>query len=212
MVLREENEQGILVGFEFAILDRRLSESKRACTKFSQAPEHRGATGEGLISGQGFDDVATHHVATLALSRCKDDPPVHQFQHELESFVWSILFIQSGFRCGRRVLSSDLEKWYVGDWGSIETAKQRFVKMTGSNASNSAGQFAKSLGVDPQPLMACSQSLAMMLLNSESKQLDAALILSALQGARDAYAKDGPRLLVSIAHGAPHPPVFDAAC
>ena len=185
MVLREENEQGILVGFEFAILDRRLSQSNRACTKFSQAPEHRGATGEG--SCEATDDVATHHVATLALSRCKDDPPVHQFQHELESFVWSIFFIQSGFRCGRRVLDSDLEKWYIRDWDSIRTAKQRFLKMNGNSASNNAGQFAESLGVDPQPLMACSQSLATMLLNSKSEQLDATRILSALQGARDAY-------------------------
>ena len=196
MVLREENEQGILVGFEFAILDRPRSESKGVYTKFSQAPERRGATGEGsceaipVLSGQGFGDVATHHVATLALSRCMDDPPVHQFQHELESFVWSIFFIQSGFRCGRRILNSDLENWYVGDWGSIEMAKQRFLKM-GGKYTTLAGQFAESLGVHPQPLVDCSELLADMLRRSKSERLDATRILSALQGARDAYAKNG---------------------
>ena len=191
MVLREENNQGILVGFEFAILDSRVSESKRVCTEFSRALEQRGAAGgssreaSSVNSELACGDVATHHVATLSLNRCMDDPPAHQFQHELESFIWSIFFIQSGFRCGRRVLNSDLEKWYVGDWGSIEDAKYRFLEQ---GTDNAAGHFAESLGVDPQPLKDCSKLLAEMLINSESEQLDAVHILSTLHAARNTYA------------------------
>ena len=194
MVLREENNQGILVGFEFAILDSRVSESKRVCTEFSRALEQRGAAGgssreaSSVNSELASGDVATHHVATLPLSRCMDDPPAHQFQHELESFIWSIFFIQSGFRYGRRVLNSDLEKWYVGDWESIGMDKRKFLTKA-TDCAAFAGQFAESLGVEPQPLMACSQLLALMLL-PESEQLDAVHIASALQTAQDAYAKN----------------------
>ena len=193
MVLREENNQGILVGFEFAILDSRVSESKRVCTEFSRALEQRGAAGGSSREASSVDsklasgDVATHHVATLPLSRCMDDPPAHQFQHELESFIWSIFFIQSGFRYGRRILNSDLEKWYVGHWESIAVAKRRFLEK-GRDCATFAGQFAESLGVDPRPLKACSQLLVQMILNSEAEPLDAVRIISTLQKARDAYA------------------------
>ncbi len=34
----------------------------------------------------------------------------------------------SGFRHGRRIVNSDLEKWYTGDWKSIENAKQCFLE------------------------------------------------------------------------------------
>ena len=133
MVLRVENMQGILVGFEFAILDSPLLERKRVCTEFSQTSENcrtiessQGVTP--AVSEQASGDVITHHVVTLPLSRCMDNPPVHQFQHELGSFIWSIFFIQNGFRCGRRILNSDLKKWYTGDWKSIKSAncKARF--------------------------------------------------------------------------------------
>ena len=121
---------------------------------------------------------------SLPLSRCSDCPPIHQFQHELESFIWSF-FILSGFRCGRRFVNSDLEKWYTSTWEFIEDAKNRFLK-AGQNRAESAGQFDQSLGVDPQPLAVYPQLLAGMLIDSE--QLDAAHLLSALQETRDAYA------------------------
>ena len=193
MVLRAEHEQGILLGFEFAILDSHLPESTRICAEFSQTPDDHGTTGESswetapAISEEASGDVATHHVATLPLSRCMDNPPIHQFQHELESFIWSILFIQSGFRYGRRILNPTLEKWYVGHWDSIDMAKRRFLE-EGTDCATFAGQFAESLGVDPQPCIACSRLLAQMLLYPE--RLDAAYIISALQKAQDAYAKN----------------------
>ena len=125
MVLRAETTQGILVGFESAILDSRLLERKRVCTEFSQSSEGRGtieSLREATSAVSASGDVVTHHVATLPLSRCMDNPPVHQFQHELESFIWSI-FIQNGFRCGGRILNADLEKWYTG---SPLVSKARF--------------------------------------------------------------------------------------
>jgi hypothetical protein len=192
MALRTKNTEGLLVGFEFAILDSRLSENNRVCLESIQASNGLiESSGEAtrVIPEQVSGDVTTHHVATLPLSRCMDDPPVHQFQHELESFVWSIFFILSGFRSGRRIISPDLEKWYTGEWETIEDAKHRFLEK-GKDCPTFAGQFAESLGVDPQPLMACSQLLAEMLINSKSEQLDAARILSTLQDTRDAYAKN----------------------
>ena len=194
MALRAENTQGILVGFEFALLDSRISESNRVRTESSRTSEDGGTTVKSLreamlpISEQASGDVVTHHVATLPLGRCMDNPPVHQFQNELESFIWSMFFIQIGFRCGRRILSSDLKKWYTGDWDSIQIAKRRFLTKA-TDCATFAGPFAESLGVNPQPLMTCSQSLAKMLLNSASERLDAALILSTLLEARDAYTR-----------------------
>jgi hypothetical protein len=194
MVLPTQNSQGILVGFEFAILDCHLAESKRVCSESTRASEDCGTTVESsretappVIPDQVSGDVVTHHVATLPLSRCMDNPPVHRFQHELESFVWSFFFILSGFRRGQRVLNPYLEKWYTGDWKSIEQTKKGFLE--GSDLTF-AGRFAESLGVDPQPLTACSRLLSKMLLDSESEQLDAVRILSALQEARNAYAKN----------------------
>ena len=193
MVLREGHEQGILVGFEFAILNRHLSESKRVCTALSRTSEDRGNTMRTLgetapgISEQASGEAVAHHVATLPLSRCMDNPPVHQFQHELESFIWSIFFIQNGFRYGRRTLNPDLENWYTQDWKSIKSIKRGFLE--GEDCVTSASRFAESLGVDPLPLMACSRSLAEMLLNPTFEQLDAARILSTLQKARDDYER-----------------------
>jgi hypothetical protein len=111
-----------------------------------------------------------------------DNPPVHRFQHELESSVWSFFFILSGFHCGQRVLNSGLELWYTGGWKSIKKMKQGFLEECDDCAAF-AGQFTELLGVDPQPLMVCSQLLVKMLLNSASEQLDAVRILSALQEA-----------------------------
>src|SRR3984885_4977069 len=191
MVLRTDKGQGFLVGFEFAIVDSGLCDSKRRRSESLQDSD--GATTQKsremtpAIPGQAFDDAAAHHVATLALSRCSDYPPVHRFQHELESFVWSIFFILSGFRCGRRIVNSELEKWYTGNWKAIVNAKKSFIEPDNDH-SESAGQFAQSLGVDPEPLMACSQLLARML--ADSKNLDAVHLLSTLQEARDAYATE----------------------
>ena len=192
MVLQTENSQGILVGFEFAILDTPRSESKRICLESPRPSEEDRTTAEQshemalVVPEQVFDDVTTHHVASLALSRCLDYPPIHRFQHELESFIWSILFILAGFRCGRRIVNPTLEKWYNGDWDSIEDAKTRFLEKH-MKRPTFVGEFAQSLGVDPQPLVVCSKLLAEMLLNCESKELDAVCILSTLQDARDAY-------------------------
>ena len=192
MALQTANNQGILVGFEFAILNTpsSASESKRVCLESLQTPEDGKTTTEqshemALVPEQVFDDVTTHHVASLALSRCMDYPPVHRFQHELQSFIWSIFFILAGFRCGRRIVNPTLEKWYTGDWDSIQGVKRRFLE--GVEDATFAGEFAGSLGVNPQPLMACSQLLAKLLLNCEFKQLDAVRIRSILQDTIDAY-------------------------
>ena len=191
MALQSANSQGILVGFEFAILDTPPPESKRICLESPRTPEEDRTTTEqshemALVPEQVFDDVTTHHVASLALSRCSDYPPIHRFQHELESFIWSILFILAGFRCGRRIINSYLEKWYTGDWHSIRNAKSHFLEKDVERPTF-VGEFAQSFGVDPQPLVVCSELLAEMLLNCESKELDAVRILSTLQDARDAY-------------------------
>ena len=176
------------------MLDSRIPESNKVRTESSRISEDGGTTVKSLreatlaISEQASGDVVTHHVATLPLDRCMDNPPVHQFQHELESFIWSMFFIQIGFRCGRRILNPDLEKWYTGDWNSIRIAKKNFLT-TATDCATFAGVFAESLGVNPQPLMTCSQSLTKMLLNSASERLDAALILSTLLEARDAYTR-----------------------
>lgn len=191
MALRTEKSRGFLVGFDFALVDSDVCNSSRIRLESPRDSEDHAITMQDcemspLIPEQADNDAVPHHVASLALSRYSDYPPVHQFQHELESFIWSVFFILSGFRCGRRIVNTDLEKWYVGDWDSIGDAKRRF-RAECSNCPAFAGEFAKSLGVDPEPLMACSQSLAEMLVNPE--QLNAVCMLSALQEAQDAYSE-----------------------
>ena len=188
-VRRTENGQGMLAGFEFAILDKRLSKSKRTCPETLRTSEGK-AGGESSsemtpATEEPFGDAITPHVASLPLSRCSDHPPAHRFQHELESFIWSILFIQSGFRYGKRIVNPRLEGWYTGNWDSIRTAKHRFLTR-GRALATAAGQFAESFGVDPRPLVACSRLLGDMLIGSEV--LDVVRVLSALQKTRDAYA------------------------
>jgi hypothetical protein len=192
MALRANNSQGILVGFEFAILHKRSSPNKKVCPNPSQ-PSQDGVTdteGFGEIRPfpaleQAAGDATTHHVATLPLDRCTDRPPVHQFRHELESCIWSVFFIQASFRRGRRIINTSVEEWYIGGWESIRDSKRRFFKAEAIDAV-SAGRFAESLGADPQPLKTCSSALAAML--GDPQQLDAARVLSILQEALDAYA------------------------
>jgi hypothetical protein len=193
LVLRTRNAQGILVGFEFAILDP-SSQNKRMLPEpspVSQAcPTDMDATcgtTPSTIPENPFDDVATHHVATLPLSRCMDRPPVHQFQHELESFVWSIFFIQGGFCRGRRLDNPTLEKWYTRTWEEVYDAKHNFLRDK-EDCIKFAGRFAESLDVDPQPMQTCSQALADQLFRPN--MLDAARLHSTLQEARDAYARN----------------------
>lgn len=191
MALRTEKSRGFLVGFDFALVDSDVCNSSRIRLESSRDSEDHAITMQDcemspLIPEQTDNDAVPHHVASLALSRCSDYPPVHQFQHELESFIWSVFFILSGFRCGRRVVNTDLEKWYVGDWKTVENAKRGFLRQV-RDGGTFAGEFAESLGVDQQPLVAFSRSLANMLAHPE--QLRAAPIFSALQEARDAYAK-----------------------
>lgn len=79
MVLRTENSQGILVGFEFALLGDRPPESKRIRSESLLASEARGTTKGScemtFASGEPFDGATTHHVASLPLVRCSDHPP-----------------------------------------------------------------------------------------------------------------------------------------
>src|ERR1700733_4332309 len=191
MALRTDKGQGFLVGFEFALVDSELCKSKRMCSESLGDSDctsmQRSREMTLAIPGQKLDEAVAHHVPSLPLSRCTDYPPVHRFQHELEAFVWSFFFILSGFRCGRRIVNSELEKWYTGNWKAIVNAKKSFIEPDNDH-SESAGQFAQSLGVDPEPLMACSQLLARML--ADSKNLDAVHLLSTLQEARDAYATE----------------------
>ena len=191
MVLRTQKAQGILVGFEFAILEDRSSQNKQMRSspnhvspiRTTDTGDSHGATS--VVSGRASGDATTHHVASLPLSRCSDRPPVHRFRHELESFVWSIFFILSGFRRGRRIDNAYLETWYTGSWKSIIQKKHDFLK-DGAERSKFAGKFAESLGVNPQPLQACSKALSDQL--KQPGTLDAARLLATLQEARDVYA------------------------
>jgi hypothetical protein len=192
MALRANNSQGILVGFEFAILHERSSPNKKICPDPSQPSQDGMTDAEGFSEIRPFPtleqaagDATTHHVATLPLDRCTDRPPVHQLRHELESFIWSVFFIQTSFRCGRRIVTPAVEKWYLGDWDSVKRNKEHFLREEKHHAPF-AGRFAESLDADPEPLKACSRMLAEMLINPE--QLDAPRILSILQKALDAYA------------------------
>jgi hypothetical protein len=194
MVLRSSSSQGILVGFEFAILDQGSSQNKRVCSNPSLVSQARTTDTDGsrvttpsIIPVQAPSDVATHHVATLSVNRCMDRPPAHEFQNELESFVWSIFFIQCGFRDGRRIENLELKKWYTGTWKSVKDAKNEFLYAK-DDCTKFAGEFAKSLGVDPRPMQACSNALADQLFRPET--LDATCLHFTLQEARDAYAKN----------------------
>jgi hypothetical protein len=161
MVLRTNHAKGILVGFEFALVE-------------TWNPE------------QGWGDVAAHHVATLAIDRCQDEPLVHLLRHELESFGLSLFFILDAFRSGRRIVGTKVEKWYTGDWESIKHHKSTFIAEAKKEHATSASPFAESLGIDPHPLNTFSRALAEML--DERETLDPARMLSILQQARDAYA------------------------
>jgi hypothetical protein len=195
-VHRTRHGQGILVGFEFAIMrEDPASQNKRARLD-SDAVSADGATvGAGnpsklaseVIPEQAPGDVTTHHVASLPLSRCMDRPPVHQFRHELESFCWSFFWILGCFRHGRRIFNPVLEKWYTGRWHSVDSAKRGFLLDNHLNRASQAAEFAKSLDVEPEPLIACSELLANML--GKVEQLNAVHIVRTLQDARDAYGE-----------------------
>ena len=191
MVLRTQKAQGILVGFEFAILEDRSSQNKQMRSSPNHvSPIRTTDTGDShgamsIVSGQASGNATTHHVASLPLSRCSDRPPVHRFHHELESFIWSIFFILGGFRRGRRIDNAYLETWYTGSWDSIMEKKSAFLE-NGTRRSQFAGRFAESLGVNPRPMQACSEALGDQL--SRPSTLDATRLLATLQEARDAYA------------------------
>jgi hypothetical protein len=192
-VNKNRNGEGILLGFEFAIMREDLSSQNKKMRLDSDLVSEDvttvGARNQevttAVILEHAPGDVTTHHVASLPLSRCMDRPPVHVFRHELESFVWSFFFILGCFWRGRRILNPEVEQRYTGRWDSVEAAKGRFLDREGVRASHAA-QFAKSLCVEPQPLITCSHLLAAMLKNPQ--QLDAARMLCTLQDARDAYA------------------------
>jgi len=120
LVERADNAQGILVGFELAILEQRSSrddESRRGSTAGSQN-DAAGTDGSRESSPsdamyRAASNAITPHVAFLALDRCSDRPPVHRFRHELESFVWTFFFLLSCFRNGRRIVNPVVEKWYT---------------------------------------------------------------------------------------------------
>ena len=191
MVHRTQKAQGILVGFEFAILEDRSSQNKQMRSssnhvspiRTTDTGDSHGATS--IVSGQASGDATAHHVASLPLSRCSDRPPAHRFHHELESFVWSIFFILGGFRRGRRIENSYLETWYTGSWNSIIKDKSAFLEHE-TERPEFAGKFAESLDVHPQPMQACSQALGDQL--NRPGTLDATRLLATLQDAWDAYA------------------------
>jgi hypothetical protein len=188
MVQRADNAQGILVGFELAILEGRSSQdtSRPDPTTGSQSDvtdaEGSYGTGPSAAVYRAASNAITPHVAFLARHRCSDRPPAHRFQHDLESFVWSFFFVQSCFRNGRRVFSAEVEKWYTGNWKTIRTEKSQFLTAE-SQDSKFARQFAKSLGVGSGPLELFSRALAAQLRQPE---LDPLRLLSTLQVARNA--------------------------
>jgi len=191
LVNRADNVQGILVGFELAILERRSSqddESRPGSTASSQ-DDAAGTDGSRELSlsdamYQAASNAITPHVAFLALDRCSDRPPTHRFRHDLESFVWCFFFVQICFRNGRRIFSAEVEKWYTGDWDMIHDEKARFLQDRMGH-SKFAHQFAKSLGADSGPLVACSDALAQQVFRPDD--LDPLRLLSTLQKARNAY-------------------------
>src|SRR6266852_9452449 len=75
MVLRTQKAQGILVGFEFAILEDRSSQNKQmrsshnhvSPVRTTDTSDSRGTMS--VVSGLASSDATTHHVASLPLSR-----------------------------------------------------------------------------------------------------------------------------------------------
>jgi len=192
MVQRADNAQGILVGFELAILERGssqddISRPDPTTGSWNGAIDTEGSYGTGLSAAvyRAASNAITPHVAFLARHRCSDRPPAHQFQHDLESFAWSFFFVQICFRNGRRIFSAEVEKWYTGNWSTIHTEKSQFVQ-AGARSFKFARPFAESLNVEPGPLQACSQALATQL--CDPKNLDPLRVLSTLRTARNAYA------------------------
>jgi hypothetical protein len=192
MVQRADNAQGILVGFDLAILEWRSIQDDTSHPDFTMGSQNCATDTEGSY-GTGpsaamyrvASNATTPHVAFLAVDRCSDRPPVHQFQHDLESFVWSFFFVQICFRNGRRVISAEVEKWYTGNWAMIRNEKSRFLEAK-ARPIKFARLFAESLGAEPGPLETCSQALAAQL--CEPGNLDPLHLLSALRTARNAYA------------------------
>jgi len=192
MVQRADNAQGILVGFELAILECGSSQddiSHPDPTTGSQngATDTEGSYGTGPSAAvyRAASNAITPHVAFLAWDRCSDRPPPHQFQHDLESFVWSFFFVQICFRNGRRIFSAEVEKWYTGNWGMIRTEKSHFLEAK-ARPTEFARPLAESLDAEPGPLEACSQALAEQLRGPGN--LDPLRLLSTLRTARNAYA------------------------
>ena len=184
MVQRADNAQGILVGFELAILQRQDDNSSAGSQNSATETEGSDETSPSAAMYRAASNATTPHVAFLAVSRCSDRPPAHQFRHDLESFLWTFFFVQICFRNGRRIFSAEVEKWYTGCWKDIRLAKTDFLEAE-TDDSKFARQFAKSLNVHQDPLEACSQALAEQL--SCPDNLDPLRLLSTLQRARNAY-------------------------
>jgi len=192
LVERADNAQGILVGFELAILEQRSYQNDESRPGSTASSQNDAASTDGSreLSPSGAmyraaSNAVTPHVAFLALDRCSDRPPAHRFRHDLESFIWSFFFVQSCFRNGQRIFSAQVEKWYTGCWDMIRLEKSRFLEAE-ARSSKFALSFAKSLYVEPGPLEACSQALAAQL--CEPENLDPLRVLSTLRTARNAYA------------------------
>ena len=186
MVQRADSARGIIVGFELAILQRQDDNSSAGAQNSATETECSDETSSSDAMYRAASNATTPHVAFLAVDRCSDRPPPHQFRHDLESFLWTFFFVQSCFRNGRRIFSADVEKWYTGNWKTICHAKDDFLKAEKKD-SKSARLFAKSLNVDTAPLEACSADLAELLRKPD--KLDPLSLLSTLQRARNAYVE-----------------------
>ena len=186
MVQRADNARGILVGFELAILQRQDDNSSAGSQNSATETESSDETSPSAAMYRAVSNAITPHVAFLAVDRCSDRPPPHQFRHDLESFLWTFFFVQTCFRNGRRIFNANVEKWYTGSWNTICHEKDDFLKAEKKD-SKFARLFAKSLNVDTAPLEACSADLAELL--HQPDKLDPLLLLSTLQRTRNAYVE-----------------------
>lgn len=122
-------------------------------------------------------------VAFLAMELLTDEPRARKYKHDLESIIWSILFIFSSWIDGWRIVNLEIEKWWTNGWERIGGAKAQVLAAEAATQPLTT-QFAEGLGVDPLPLQECMKAWVDDLI---SGNIDPHRMLFAVRKARETY-------------------------
>jgi hypothetical protein len=106
MVKKTDLTHGILVDFDFA------------CQVDAQG---------NAINDQ-YGGLFTFCLPFLALPRLSSAPPPHVYRHDLESFLWCLIWISTYYEDGARNSLDNLYKWYTERWEDVLEIKKILIR------------------------------------------------------------------------------------